>query len=163
MTKKEHCMKNYSDTYDTCYQNNAASILCYKSNRKNSKCSDFINIFHLLNHEPDRRVSDSKIIDQMVETVEKIVWYCKQYNHIELSVYMSVSKQTEYENANKEIYHGVDDLDYCFNHVIFSSIEQCINFVFNIYSLIYPYNKIGRKTLHNNASIRYFIDQYYSR
>ena len=156
-------MKNYSDAYDAFYQNNAARILCYKSNRKNSKSSESINIYHMINHNPDRRVSDNKIIDQMVETLEKIVLYCKQYKHIELSVYMSVSKQTEYENANKEIYHGVDDLNYCFNHVIFSSIEQCINFVFSIYCLIYPYNKIDRKSLHDNASIRYFMDQYYSR
>ena len=155
-------MKNYSDAYDAFYQNNAARILCYKSNRKNSKSSEYINIYHMINHNPDRRVSDNKIIDQMVETLEKIVLYCNQYHHIELSVYMSVSKQTEYENANKEIYHGVDDLNYCFNHVIFSSIEQCINFVFSIYCLIYPYNKIDRKSLHNNASIRYFISQYYS-
>ena len=154
-------MNNYSDTYNTFYQSNAASIFCFKSSRKNSKCSDIININHLINRETDRRVSDDRIMNQIAETIEKIVYYCKQYKHIELSCYMDVFKQIEYENANNEIYHGVEDQRYCFQRVIFSSIEQCINFVFSVYCLIYPYNKIDRNTLHNNASIRYFINQYY--
>ena len=128
-------MNNYSDTYNTFYQSNAASIFCYKSSRKNSKCSDIININHLINRETDRRVSDNRIMDQIAGTIEKIVYYCKQYKHIELSCYMDVFKQIEYENANNEIYHGVEDQRYCFQRVIFSSIEQCINFVFSVYCL----------------------------
>ena len=152
-------MSNYSNTYNTFYQNNAASILCFKSSRKNSKCSDVISINHLINQETDRRVSDDKILDQIIGTTEKIVYYCKQYKHIELSCYIDVFKQIEYEN--NETCHGVEDHHYCFQRVIFSSIERCINFVFSVYCLIYPYNKIDRNTLHNNASIRYFINKYY--
>ena len=96
-------MNNYSDTYNTFYQSNAASIFCFKSSRKNSKCSDIININHLINRETDRRVSDNRIMDQIAGTIEKIVYYCKQYKHIELSCYMDVFKQIEYENANNEI------------------------------------------------------------
>lgn len=154
-------MKNYSDTYNTFYKNNAASIFCYKSSRKNAKCSNVINIDYLINRETDRRVSDNRIMDQIAGTIEKIVCYCKQHAHIELTCYVDVFKQIEYKNANEEIYHGVEGQRYNFQRVIFTGIEQCINFIFSVYCLIYPYNKIDHNTLHSNASIRYFINKYY--
>lgn len=154
-------MNNYSDTFNTFYQSNAASIYCFKSSRKNSKCSNTISINHLINHAPDRKVSDERIIQQITRTIESIVYYARQYKHIELSAYIDSFKQIEYTNANNEIYHGVEDQRYCFQRVRFSSIEECINFVFSVYCLIYPYNKIDRNTLHNNASIRYYINAYY--
>ena len=67
----------------------------------------------------------------------------------------------ELEKEANEIYQDIEKNRYAFQRVTFYSIESCINYVFNIYSLIYPYNKISYKTLHNNASIRYMINQYY--
>ena len=154
--------RNYNSDYDTFYQNNTAIIFCYKSSRKNSRSSDIITINHLANQKPDRTVSDDRIMQQITSTMEKIVYYCKQYKRIELSCYIDVSKQAEYENANNAIYHDIENQRYSFQRVTFSSIEQCISFVFSVYCLIYPYNKISKKTLFNNASINYFINQYYN-
>lgn len=154
--------RNYDINYDLFYKNNNAIIFCYKSNRKNSSSSDIITINHLTSKDTDRTVSDDRIMNQIAGTIEKIVYYCKQYKRIELSCYVDVSKQAEYENANNELYHDVENQRYNFQRVTFSSIEQCINFVFSVYCLIYPYNKISKKTLFNNASIRYFINQYYN-
>ena len=154
--------RNYNINYDTFYQNNNANIFCYKSNRKNSSSSAIITINHLANQKPDRTVSDYRIMQQIASTIEKIVYYCKQYKRIELSCYIDVSKQAEYENANNAIYHDIENQRYSFQRVTFSSIEQCISFVFSVYCLIYPYNKISKKTLFNNASINYFINQYYN-
>lgn len=155
-------MSIYSKTYNTFYKDNAACIFCYKSGRKNSKCSDAINIRHLISQEYDSRVSDDRIMDQISGTIAKIVNYCARYKHIELSCYVNVFKQVEYENANKETYHGVECEHYYFQRIAFSSIEQCIDFVFSVYCQVYPHNKISRNTLHNNVNVIYFINQYYS-
>ena len=149
------------NNYNTAYQNNTGFILCYKSSRKNSKTSDLINIGHLINNDPDHKISDDRIIEQIINTMDKIIYYAKQFNHIELSCYLYIFQQVEYKNANKEIYHDAEKHRYAFQRVPFYSIESCINYVFNLYSLIYPYNRISYKTLHNNASIKYMINQYY--
>lgn len=154
--------RNYDINYDSFYKNNSAIIFCYKSGRKNSSSSDIITINHLTSKDTDRTVSDDRIMSQIAGTIEKIVYYCKQYKHIELSCYVDVCKQADFINANNEIYHDTEDQRYNFQRVTFSSIEQCISFVFSVYCLIYPYNKISKKALFNNASIRYFINQYYN-
>lgn len=154
-------MKNYSDTFNTYYQNNAASIYCFKSGRKNSKCSDTISINHLINKVPDRKVSDERILQQITGTLEVIVYYCKQYKHIELSVYADIFKPVEYTNANNEMYHGVEDQRYYNQRKTFSSIEECINYLLMVYTLVYPYNKLSRGTVHRDASIRYLINLYH--
>ena len=155
-------MKNYSGTFNTYYQNNAASIYCFKSRRKNSKCSDTIAINHLINNAPVRKVSDERILQQVVGTLEKIVYYCKQYEHIELSIYADIFKPVEYTNVNNEIYHGVEEQRYYSRRKTFSSIEECINYLLFVYTLIYPYNKLSRDTVHRDTSIRYFINLYYN-
>lgn len=150
------------DNYNTVYQNNTGFIFCYKSTRKNAKTSDIINIGHLISDKPDRKMSDDRIIDQIISTIDKIIYYSKQFNHIEISCYLGILQQVEYKNSSNEIYHDAEKHRYAFQRVQFYNIESCINYVFNIYSLIYPYNKISYKTLHNNASIRYLINQYYN-
>lgn len=150
------------NNYNTIYQNNSGFIFCYKSTRKNAKTSDIIMINHLISHDKTvNKISDDKILDQFISTIDKIIYYSKQFNHIELSCYLDIFQQVEYKNANNEIYHDAEKHRYAFQRVQFYNIESCINYVFNIYCLIYPYNKISYKTLHNNASIRYLINQYY--
>ena len=149
------------NNYNTVYQNNSGFIFCYKSTRRNAKTSDIIMINHLISNKQDHKISDDRIIDQIISTIDKIIYYAKQFNHIELSCYLDIFQQVEYKNANNEIYHDAEKHRYAFQRVQFYNIESCINYVFNIYSLIYPYNKISYKTLHNNASIRYMINQYY--
>ena len=150
------------NNYNTIYQNNSGFIFCYKSTRKNAKTSDIIMINHLISHDKTvNKISDDKILDHFISTIDKIIYYSKQFNHIELSCYLDIFQQVEYKNANNEIYHDAEKHRYAFQRVQFYNIESCINYVFNIYCLIYPYNKISYKTLHNNASIRYLINQYY--
>lgn len=149
------------NNYNTVYQNNSGFIFCYKSTRRNAKTSDIIMINHLISNKPDHKISDDRIIDQIINTMDKIMYYSKQFKHLELSCYLDIFKQVEYENANNKMHQDIEENRYTFQRVTFYSIESCINYVFNIYSLIYPYNKISYKTLHNNASIRYMINQYY--
>ena len=149
------------NNYNTVYQNNSGFMFCYRSTRKNAKASDIIMINHLISNKPDHKISDDRIMDQIISTIDKIIYYSKQFKHLELSCYLDIFQQVEYKNSNNEIYQDVDKHRYAFQRVQFYNIESCINYVFNIYSLIYPYNKISYKTLHNNASIRYMINQYY--
>ena len=154
----------YSETYKTYYQNNAASILLYKSSRRNSKTSDFININHLISHEPNKKISDDRIVNQFLGTLESIVYYSKNVGgHLEISVYCHTFKQAVYKNANNDFYYHTEDINNDINRRNFSSIEQIINTLFDIYALIYPYNKISREELFNNPSVRYFINLYYKR
>ena len=154
--------RNYNDNYDAFYKRNNAIMFCYKSNRKNSRSSDIITVNHLIDKGTNCVISDDRIMNQIASTIENVVYYCKQYKHIELSCYVDASKQADFINANNEVYHDTEDQRYSFQRVAFSSIEQCIDFVFSVYCLIYPYNKISKKALFNNASIRYFISQYYN-
>ena len=155
-------MNNTTDRYKTPYSLNVASILLYKSSRKNAKCTDFINIHHLINHEKDRRVDDEIILQQLVGTVEAIVYESLAFDkHLEFKCFMHTFKSVSYLNANNEIYHTVEDINVDRARNKYNSIEQVINEVFNIYALIYPYNEISRKTVFNNPSIKYFINMYY--
>lgn len=146
--------------YDKAYALNSASVFCFKSSRKNSKCSDVINIIHLITK--DDKISDENIIYQFINTLEKIVYYSLQNNkYLELSAYVNVNKNASFINANNNIYHDVENYCYNFQRIKFSSIESCINFMFSIYNLIYPYNEISTKTLYTNSSIKYLINKYY--
>ena len=155
-------MNNTTDRYNSPYSLNAASILLYKSSRKNAKCTDSININYLINHEKDRRVNDEIILQQLAGTVEAIVYNSLAFNkHLEFKCFMHAFKAVSYKNTNNEIYHTVEDINVDRARNKYNSIEQVINEVFNIYALVYPYNEISRKTVFNNSSIRYFIKMYY--
>ena len=120
------------NNYNTVYQNNGF-ILCYKSARKNAKTSDIIYINHLINHDKtDHKISDDKILDQFISTMDKIIYYSKQFKHLELSCYVNIFQQVEYKDANNEIYHDAEKHRYAFQRVTFYSIESCINYVFNL-------------------------------
>lgn len=155
-------MKNYSDMYNKAYALNAASIFCYKSSRKNSKCGDIININHLINHVEDRRVSDERILQQIAGTISSVYYQVLQFRkHLELTCYIDSFKNNTYDTTSGEKYHGIEDQRYSFQRVKFSSFEQCINFIFDMYCLIYPYNEISRKTLFNDSSVKYYINKFY--
>lgn len=155
-------MNNTTDRYKSPYSLNAASILLYKSSRKNAKCTDLININHLISHEKDSRVTDESILQQLAGTVETIVYNSLAFNkHLEFKCFMHTFKAVSYLNSSNELYHTVDDIQADRARKKYSSIEQVINEVFNIYALIYPYNELSRKTVFDSPSIKYFIDMYY--
>ena len=155
-------MNKATDRNATPYSLNAASILLYKSSRKNAKCTESINIHHLINHKKDRRINDERILQQLVGTVEKIVYNSLVFDkHLDFKCSIHTFKSVSCRNANNEIYHTVEEINVNRARSKYSSIEQVINEVFNIYALIYPYNKISRKTVFNDNSIKYFINMYY--
>lgn len=150
-----------SDMYNKGFKNNAMTIFQYKSSRKNSISSNAINVNHLISKEV--KLHDERIIEQLAGTLETIVYNSLKFNkNLELSAYVDTFKDASYNNANNDLYCTTQDLRYSFKRVKFSSIEQCINFLFSLYCLIYPYNEIASNTLYSNASVRYFINMYYS-
>jgi hypothetical protein len=102
-------------------------------------------------------------MQQFAGTLESIVYTSLKFGgHLELSVYMDYGKNSSYINANKENYNTWEDIRLSWQRVKFSSIEQCINFLYSIYCLIYPYNEINLKnTIYNNPSVKYYINKYY--
>lgn len=154
-----------NELYNKAFTINAASILLYKSNRKNSICSDIISVNHLINHADIRRISDERIIQQFAGTLEKIVYTSLQFNrHLELSVYMDYGKNSSFTNANKELYNTWEHVRFSWQRVKFSSLEECINFLYGVYCLIYPYNEINlSNTIYNDPSVKYYINMYYRK
>ena len=153
----------YNEMYNRAFVNNAASILLYKSSRKNAKCSDIISVNHLINHSDNRKISDERIIQQFVEVLEKIVFQSLEYNkHIEVSVFLDTGKNSSYENASNETYKTTEYLQFGWNRCKFSSIEQAINFLYSVFCLIYPYNEINLENgIYNNSSVKHCIKKYY--
>lgn len=156
-------MKNQiiTEMYNKSFKSNALSIYMFKSSRKNSKCSKAINVNHLISKEV--KIHDDSIISQFIGTIESIIYTSKQYNnHLEVSAYIDIFKNESFINANNDLYCNTNSLRYNFQRVQFSSIEQCINFIFSIYYLIYPYNEISLSNdIYNNPSIKYLIKEYY--
>ena len=151
----------FSDTFKTYYQNNAFSLFLYKSSRKNSKC-ELINVNHLINNKEDRKIDDAGIIEQLTGVLETSVYYFKNNNnHIESRICGHVFKQSVYINANGQKYGSVDDVNIDGDRVQFYSIEQYINYLYDKFALLYPYNTISRRELFNNSSVKYFINMYY--
>lgn len=145
------------------YTINAVSIYLYKSSRKNAVCSDSICVNHLITHDNNKRVSDNRILMQFAGTLEKIVYTAAGFNnHLEVSAYMDIGKNTQYINADKRVYVTTEPLRYYWHRVKFSSIEQAVNFLYGIYCLIYPYNTLNlENTVYQDSSIKYLINLYY--
>ena len=150
----------FSDTFKTYYQNNAFSLFLYKSSRKNSKCK-LINVNHLINKKEDRKIDDARIIEQLTDVLSESVLYFNKYGHIEARIMGHGFKQSVYINANGQKYGGVDDVNIYTERTIFYTIEGYINFLYDKFALLYPYNTIARRELFNNASIKYYINMYY--
>lgn len=151
----------YNKNYVTYYKDNSAALFIYKSSRKNAKC-ELINISHLISKTPDKMVKDQNILYQFISVVDKIINQSLQYNkHIELTYYATIYKQSEYINANNDLYRYPESTQYSIQREKFYSVEQCINRVYDLFSLLYPYNKLNREEVFKNSSIKYFINLYY--
>lgn len=158
-------LKNvYDESFNNYYSNNIMHIYLRKSNRKNAKISDCIMVHHLINKNKDEKLTDKRILQQFADTIAHIVYYSKQFNnHLELNSYAMINKQTSYVDANGDLYHTTEKLNYTNKRVKFSSIENCINYVYKMYCLVYPYNTINlNNTVYNNPLIKYHINNYYN-
>lgn len=151
-----------SNLYNTAFRVNAASLILYKSRRKNARCSDIISINHLISHEENKRITDERILDQFIGTLEKVVYTALEYHqHLEFTVRMDYGKNTTYAAVSGQ-YSNWESLRYYWERVQFSSIEQAINFLYSVYSLVYPYNELNlENTVYNNASVKYLINKFY--
>lgn len=153
----------YSKINGTEYRNNGAYIVIYKSSRKNAKC-EFISINHLINQSVDRKISDANILNQFIGTLEKILYILAKYDyHMEIKSYIDYFKPNQYINANGDMYHDSDPLRYALDKRVCHSFEEIINYLFLIYSLVYPYNTIKLSDIHNDSSIRYMINKFYNK
>ena len=142
--------------YNEPHNQNGAMLFCYKSRRKNAK-SEMININHLISKNG---MKDEKIINQFINTLSSVFAISEKYNkNIEISCYVSKFKKASYENEN--LYCTSEKLNYKFSREKFYSFESCVNFIFSIYNLIYPYNEISINDIYNDKSIKYIISKYY--
>ena len=150
-----------SALYNQAFNNNAMSIFCYKSSRKNALSSDIIKVNHLIGK--DIKISDDNIINQFVGTLDKVISQSIRFNgFLELTAYVDISKNALRTNPNSYVYCDIDNVRYSFQRQRFYSIEQTINFLLSLYFLIYPYNEISTKTIYDNPSIKYLINKYYN-
>ena len=153
-------------TYEVPYTVNAVGLYLYKSSRKNSKTKN-ITVNHLIKtgkNKNDRKINDDRILSQFIGTISKIVLYSRQNNkHLELSCILDYGKKASYINANNELTYKLDIRTLHFERKQFYSMEQTINFVYDIYNLIYPYNTLSLDIIYNDPSIKYFIKEYYKK
>lgn len=143
------------EKYESYYKYNSAIIVCWKSKRRNSKCSDAIMINHLISQEENGKVSDKRILQQLINVAEKAASYCKEYNNIFLSVDLNIYKRCQYAN-----YQGIEASNFYNPSVKFGGIEKLIHYLFNLFTLIYPYNTLSIKTVFEDCSIKYIIENY---
>ena len=140
-------------------KHNAAGIYMYKSARKNSRWIH-IPVYHLISKE-NEYINDERIMEQFIGVIEKMAAYARKHNHIDFDASINIEKNTQYINANNSIYHDTERIYISIPRVECSSIEACINRLYSVFALIYPYNTLNLRELHNNPSIRYIINEFY--
>lgn len=133
---------------------NMCNIFMYKSTRKNAEISDNIEILNAYN-------TDEKILHQLIGTLEKVLFYAKKYKHIEVSSLISINKESCFINANNNNYIENQIITYRFDRRVLYSCEQLINYIYSMYCMLYPGNKLSYNTLYDNVSVKKFINDYY--
>ena len=127
----------------------------YKSKRKNAETSDIIKVLNVYN-------TDNDILYQLIGTLEKVLFYVKKYKHIEISSLVSINKESCFINANNNNYTENQIISYKFDRKVLYSYEQLINYIYSMYCMLYPENKLSYNTLYDNSSIKKFINDYYN-
>lgn len=130
------------------------SMFMYKSTRKNSETSDIIKIINVCS-------TDENILYNLIGTLEKTLCYVKKYKHIEVSSLVSINKESSFINANNNNYTENQIITYRFDRRVLDSCEQLINYIYSMYCLLYPENKLSYNTIYDNAIINSIINNYY--
>lgn len=135
---------------------NSINLYICKSTRKNAKieivdCKQFF------------KINNEKAIDKIVNTVEKIIFMQKKLNAKDIIIYGSLSKQieTNFINANNQEYNTSDIRGLRLPLQMFCSIESLINFLYDCVMILNPNLTLHVKTLFDNPSIKYVINNYY--
>lgn len=96
----------------------------------------------------------------LIVTLEKVLYYVKKYNHIEVSSMVSINKESSFINANDNNYTENQIITYRFDRRVMYSCEQLINYIYSMYCLLYPENKLSYNTIYDNARIKSIINNY---
>ena len=135
---------------------NAINLYVCKSTRKNAKiemvdCRQFFEI------------DNEKAIEKIVDTTQKIIYTAKTLDAKQIIIDGNLSKQFDvaYQNANKQDYNTTDIRGIRLSQHIFCSIESLINFLYDCIMILNPSLTLSVKTLFENPSVKYTINQYY--
>lgn len=131
------------------------TIFIHKSKRKNAEISDIIKVLNAYN-------TDDDILYQLIGTLEKALFYVKKYKHIEVSSCVCINKESCFINANNDNHTENQIITYKFNRQVLYSCEQLINYIYSMYCMLYPENKLSYNTLYDNSSIKKIINEYYN-
>ncbi|NCC88668.1 MAG: hypothetical protein EOM05_12555 [Clostridia bacterium] len=144
------------------FANNAATIIVYKSSRKNAR-AETISINHLIDvNSESRKIDDGRILSQLIGTIEKLTSIIKNYdNHIEMKARLDIGKNASYRTVVCDPYETTEYISIVLQKAQLHSIEQAISYIYDVYCLVYPYNTLSSKTIFDNPSIRYYIKQHY--
>lgn len=137
------------------YTNNSMTIYCHKSGRKNAKVSDTICVQHLITHSDDKKVRDSRILSQLIDTFGNVIYECVQFNHIELTVYLRLG-HTVNVDGEEVVYSDY----YAFHRTEFTQPEEVLIFLLRLYHLIYPYTKLSNSVVFSSPSIQYILNMW---
>lgn len=137
------------------YTNNGITIYCHKSGRKNAKISDTISVCHLIAHSDDKKVRESRILSQLINTFSEVIYECIQFNHMELTVYLRLG-----HTVNMDGKESVHTNYYAFHRTEFTQPEEVLIFLLRLYHLIYPYTKLSSSTVFSSPSIQYILNMW---
>ena len=135
-----------------CYKENRGSIYVWKSMRKNAKCLRDIYVVHLINHDPEGKLTDGRIIDHFVSEAEKIFAASER----EFCLSVSMFENREVRNVtNSQKWFWVSQREH-FNH----PVSMLYWLWFNFFCRIYPYNTVDFTEIEMNPSIKYMINEW---
>ena len=144
------------------WKNNICVIYAYKSNRKNAKIISEVMMKHMITHNDNGACNEEHIMQYFVGIIGRLVTDIKYHSKvIDITTYTTLYHMTTYTNANNELYSHSHNIRLSEQRKRFYSIEQLINYLYDILLLVYPYTRTDIKDVYNNASIKYFIRLYY--
>lgn len=135
------------------------SFFVYKSMRKNSKC-DYKSFYIQNNTDAEKAVYT---IVGMADSVIHAMYNLDSNALIISGTISFTAPNTGYVNADKNFYNEPKNIMVFGNKIEYHSIEQIINTLYNWYMLINPYCSLSLKTLYNNPSIKYIINNFYKK
>lgn len=148
---------------ETIWKDNMCTIYAYKNDRKNAKIVSDVTMRHLITQNIDGKISDEHILHYFTGVIGQLVYDIKYSSKtINITTYTSIDTITSYRNANNDMYAHKHTIRIDNRRKKFYSIEQCINYLYDILLLIYPYTQLDINTVYANTSIRYYIKLYYN-
>jgi hypothetical protein len=145
------------------WKDNMCIIYAYKSGRKNAKIISDVTMRHLIAHKENGVIDEELILNYFTDIIAQLVNDIKfNSKTINITTYTSINHLTTYSNANNELYSHNHTIEINKQRIHFSSIEQLINYLYDILLLIYPYTRIDIKDVYNHSSIKYYIKLYYT-